>query len=871
MPGILPMKVIKVGNTAQSRIAQACDRCRSKKIRCDGVRPTCSQCASVGFECRTSDQLSRRAFPRGYTESLEERVRQLEAEVAELKDLLDEKDEKLDMLSAMRGKHMRRSSVPSTSHTLPSPETTSSPKDSPASSSKEDSFRVQGSPLLFGVENSDSYFMGPSSGRSFIMSFKRKLQEMSQSFTDFNPEAFLHVQGCAPLNSGESVTASRPPPRIFSDRCVNVYFQEFAPLFPVLHKPSFLRIYDAFGSDPEKVKCRHELAQLYLIFAIAGIASENPDLPQVAVCEQQWNKAIQSLVLENTLSTLQCLILALLYCTLRADNKRVQHFKGLAVALSHRLGLHQSQKRFSFDVLTLETRKKVFWTLYTLDCFSSATLGLPKLLKEEDVQTEYPCDVDDEYIAENGFQPTLPGEYTRLSSALALFRLSRILARILEKNYPSVVNYELSLRRMSSLELELNAWYETLPTHLRLKFSQDKPSTDITSSRSPILALAFYHVRALIYRPAVGSSLGTKAAPALLSIADSSKHIIQITQLLEERNMSFAFCLNKYDLLALCGLTLLYQVAELKQDSKLTRDIERLVNAVIKTLNDAKAPGCVDLAHVARRLVVVDEGQCRRPASRLQKSLSSPRQRRPSKSCLEKMEHCRQQEHVHRMKVSDTTPGVELDSLPRQFFDSVEPEPSSTWPDSGMSVPRLENENQSPCSSRAMPNLDYLSLNNTPCHTEPSSPAGSRCVKTSATYTSPSAPMTSGHDSASKTAAIFPDEWEALLGSMDGGLNNVYDAIYGGSNLMHEASVQSRSVLPGWSPDVWDLHGGNEMGDLSQRTATAPQSLLGLSEERISPVEEGSASELRLNVGSAGLSKQPVQRAFEFDLEGVAL
>jgi hypothetical protein len=100
MPGILPMKVIKVGGTGTtSRIAQACDRCRSKKIRCDGVRPCCSQCANVGFECRTSDKLSRRAFPRGYTESLEERVRTLEGEVKELKDLLDEKDEKIDVLS----------------------------------------------------------------------------------------------------------------------------------------------------------------------------------------------------------------------------------------------------------------------------------------------------------------------------------------------------------------------------------------------------------------------------------------------------------------------------------------------------------------------------------------------------------------------------------------------------------------------------------------------------------------------------------------------------------------------------------------------------------------------------------------------------
>lgn len=161
MPGILPMKVIKVGNSAQSRIAQACDRCRSKKIRCDGIRPTCSQCANVGFECRTSDKLSRRAFPRGYTESLEERVRVLEAEVRELKDLLDEKDEKIDMLSAMHNSR-RRPSV-TTATVAPTPEST---RESPKP--KEDTFKVQASPLLLGVENSDAYFMGSSSGRAFI-------------------------------------------------------------------------------------------------------------------------------------------------------------------------------------------------------------------------------------------------------------------------------------------------------------------------------------------------------------------------------------------------------------------------------------------------------------------------------------------------------------------------------------------------------------------------------------------------------------------------------------------------------------------------------------------------------------------------------
>jgi hypothetical protein len=65
---------------------------------------SCTQCLNIGFECKTSDKLSRRAFPRGYTESLEEQVRSLEAEVRDLKRLLDEKDEMIDMLSRIRSR-----------------------------------------------------------------------------------------------------------------------------------------------------------------------------------------------------------------------------------------------------------------------------------------------------------------------------------------------------------------------------------------------------------------------------------------------------------------------------------------------------------------------------------------------------------------------------------------------------------------------------------------------------------------------------------------------------------------------------------------------------------------------------------------------
>ncbi len=158
------MKVIKLGTSAQSRIAQACDRCRSKKIRCDGVTPCCTQCANIGFECKTSDKLSRRAFPRGYTESLEERVRSLEQEVRELKDLLDEKDEKIDILSRIHSRSPT-SSKSSNEHS-PSSGTDERPHCG-LEHPQQDVFRMQQSPSLLGG-NADSYFMGASSGRPFI-------------------------------------------------------------------------------------------------------------------------------------------------------------------------------------------------------------------------------------------------------------------------------------------------------------------------------------------------------------------------------------------------------------------------------------------------------------------------------------------------------------------------------------------------------------------------------------------------------------------------------------------------------------------------------------------------------------------------------
>jgi hypothetical protein len=55
----------------RTRVSRACDRCRSKKDKCDGTRPTCSSCANSGHKCTYDPSTKKRGLPEGYVRGLE--------------------------------------------------------------------------------------------------------------------------------------------------------------------------------------------------------------------------------------------------------------------------------------------------------------------------------------------------------------------------------------------------------------------------------------------------------------------------------------------------------------------------------------------------------------------------------------------------------------------------------------------------------------------------------------------------------------------------------------------------------------------------------------------------------------------------------
>ncbi|PIG79259.1 C6 transcription factor FacB/Cat8 [Aspergillus arachidicola] len=827
MPGILPMKVIKVGNGAQSRIAQACDRCRSKKIRCDGIRPCCTQCANVGFECKTSDKLSRRAFPRGYTESLEERVRALEAEVRDLKNLLDEKDEKIDVLSRIHS-----FSPSSQQRAAASVRSSSESVKSSAPDTNEGVIQVQ-EPVLVG-ESSDVE-SGIANIRGYSGRFMLRKWLMDQGRLPPNVSTKALTTSPTPIAASRTDQVIKTAPRLVSDQLINIFFQEWAPLYPVVHRPTILKAYEQYLSNTETLQgSKHDMAQLNLIFGIAALASTTRTNQDPTFFEDNWSPVLESLSGDVSVSTLQCYVLAQMYCMTKGDYTGLLRYRGSAVSLCHQLRLHQSQRRFSANALVAETRKKVFWCQYVVDRFTAALTGLPVLLREEDIRTEYPEDIDDENVTETGFLPTLPGESTRISSAIALFAACRVLNKALEDLYPSDGGYEIPISKLRSVAGQLDGWVKSLPPHLRLDFSLDKPSTNVTSSRSPLLSLVYYFIRSLIHRPAVCFGEEQIRSPSALAVSDCSKRIIQILQLLDERRLCLSVSINRRELVFSSGLGLLWQSIGLKRDSKLIKESQKLLTAIIDQLESESPAAAAEFSTLASALVSLDGGK--RATSDKPREMSPPEQK-PSRS-----------------------PKKQLQALKSRLAASAgfgqpakQDSPSRRNTISGASPHNAQRQIRS-SSWASLPTPENLRLPGDKMY-YPSHPLG----YDQGHMLSSSVPSDVAH------GAITMSDWEFVLSDMDRGYSNIFTGIYGGKECGDDAGPfasltaeyapkpdsmtvpmpGSHNDLQGLSPEAWS---SSSNSDVVPTREMAAQSVLSYSDESMGSTEEAAPyNDLRLS------------------------
>ena len=106
--------------------------------------------------------------------------------------------------------------------------------------------------------------------------FKAKVKECGKPCSDFKTGAFFASvdKERLPINALSTPETPAVPPRLVSDQMINIFFQEWAPLFPIVHRPTILKQYTEYLANPHNIRDNHTIAHLNLIFGIAALSAE---------------------------------------------------------------------------------------------------------------------------------------------------------------------------------------------------------------------------------------------------------------------------------------------------------------------------------------------------------------------------------------------------------------------------------------------------------------------------------------------------------------------------------------------------------------------------------------------------------------------
>lgn len=364
--------------------------------------------------------------------------------------------------------------------------------------------------------------------------------------------------------------------------------------------------------------------------------------------------------------------------------------------------------------------------------------------------------------------------------------------------------------------------------------------------------MAYYHIQSLIYRPVIVANLGDKGSSALVAVGDACKHIVQIVQLLDERGLSFSFCLNRNEVLVQAGLGLLFQTLNLARDGKLIKDCNRVVCSVMDMLDRSGAAGSGEFRYVSQ---VGPCRQCTNSSSRVGCSMITvPRMGAPALSRhnsegsmgapMDTLRATQRTLKAIAARLSGSTKNGRNDILEarRATLPALSPivgvhgNPSSTSLSSIRSEPHMARSE--PTMSPPTQNRASFSMPNKRRPQLTQQPAAHRNIDFLSFNSEALSNFSLGPNTVK--AEVSNSDWEQLLGSLDGGQTNIYDNIYGGPaaealiDVGPLSNVTATDSSASWSPDTWDWN--------SYGTNAPPQSVLSFSDESLTSGEEFSSN-----------------------------
>ncbi|EWZ83068.1 hypothetical protein FOWG_13005 [Fusarium oxysporum f. sp. lycopersici MN25] len=441
------------------KVTLACDPCRERKSRCDGIKPICSTCRrrALGIEqCVYRAGNARTECSDDYTRALHDRIRYLERQLEEASALNG------PIPGAIPdGASNRRAWPESTSDTESQVELDAlvmgishaqilTPLSSVATESIENSSharRVTAMGTTTSEEDIGHYrdaregFYGSSSAASFLK------ETCGTAIPSSNHQANPQTCTSQPTPLFGDVDKFALPPRRLADHLVERYFERIYWIYPVFDKQAFEHGYNSLWLPSGQTACPGEYRNLGLgedattvaffsslnaIFALGCIFSNLSTAAKTKAYEVFFSRAKDKVNLElldiNDLSVVQTLVLVALVLQGTSFPDRCWNTTGLACRVAQGLGLHSLPPYNQQESRVQRIRRRTWHGCIVLDTLVSMTFGRPTMI------TNISTLVLPERTVHN-FQNTEDIEQVKLQFQIETVRLSIILDSMLSKVY----------------------------------------------------------------------------------------------------------------------------------------------------------------------------------------------------------------------------------------------------------------------------------------------------------------------------------------------------------------------------------------------------------------------------------------------------
>lgn len=264
--------------------------------------------------------------------------------------------------------------------------------------------------LVLGDDNAE-FFAGSTTGVHFILSAQQQYQVAFTSREHF-PECLFRLHVLQPTlirgtstgdlfgnrRAGDVLGSAANCYEAQCDYIRNLgapairgvferYSRNWGSLYPVLLSKQFFETLDGIitNSSLLLVDRRRAVPFLLQVYALMAIDHGNGGNPSPGpVHPLDYNDIMSSLYARmpcrGDLSSLQALIIYLLYLQSTSQHSLAIRVCGTAVRLGQSLGLHRHSRRFKHPPGEAEMRKRLWWAVFALDVYESA-LSVPDILR----------------------------------------------------------------------------------------------------------------------------------------------------------------------------------------------------------------------------------------------------------------------------------------------------------------------------------------------------------------------------------------------------------------------------------------------------------------------------------------------------------